>query len=150
MSINKAFDDLEEKEKFTPRHYLGVSQIGSENDRMLWFIFRWSMPIDIEPRVSRLLDLGNLLEDHLVEKMRKIKGAKIYDKTKDGKQFGAKAFGGHVSGHIDGLAKNIPGLNPDETYLLEFKTANDRRFSELKKLGSYCDWSQEYKAQVHV
>ena len=40
MSINKAFDDLEEKEKFTPRHYLGVSQIGSENDRMLWFIFR--------------------------------------------------------------------------------------------------------------
>ena len=66
MSINKAFDDLEEKEKFTPRHYLGVSQIGSENDRMLWFIFRWSMPIDIEPRVSRLLDLGNLLEDHLL------------------------------------------------------------------------------------
>jgi hypothetical protein len=150
MSINKVFDDLEEKEKFTPRHYLGVSQIGSENDRMLWFIFRWSMPIDVEPRVSRLLDLGNLLEDHLVEKMRKIKGAKIYDKTKDGKQFGAKAFGGHVSGHIDGLAKNIPGLNPDETYLLEFKTANDRRFSELKKLGSYCDWSQEYKAQVHL
>ena len=150
MNINQAFDDIEVKEKFKPRYYLGVSQIGSENDRMLWFNFRWCMPVDIGPRVSRLLDLGNVVEDHLIDKMRQIEGAKIYDKTKDGKQFEANALGGHVSGHIDGLAKNLPGLDPKETYLLEFKTANDKRFNELKKLDSYCAWSQEYKAQVHL
>ena len=148
--INQLLDDVELQEERSLRFYLGISQIGNPNRRLLWLRWRWLMPDDWEPRVLRLLDLGNVVEEDLIKKLRKIPGAKIYDVDKNGNQFETKAFGGHVKGHIDGVAKDLPGLKANKPYLLEFKTANENRFNKLEKLGSYCDWSAEYDAQIHL
>ena len=150
MTINHLLDEVETNAERHQRFYLGISGIGNPNQRLLWMRYRWLMPDEWEPRVLRLLDLGNVVEDHLIEKLRKIPGATIYDVRKDGRQFETKAFGGHLKGHIDGVAKNLPGLKPNKPYLLEFKTANDNRFNKLEKLGSYCNWSEEYDAQIHL
>ena len=61
------------------RFYLGISRIGNSNQRLVWMRYRWLMPNDWEPRVLRLLDLGNVVEDDLIKKLRKIPGASIYD-----------------------------------------------------------------------
>ena len=148
--VNDLLDQVEIKEERQRRFYLGISGIGNSNNRLVWMRYRWLMPDDWEPRVLRLLDLGNVVEEDLIKKLRKIPGAKIYDVDKNGKQFKTKAFGGHVRGHIDGVAKDLPGLESDKPHLLEFKTANENRFNKLEKLGSYCDWSEEYDAQIHL
>ena len=148
--VHELLDQVELSEEQHQRFYLGISGIGNSNQRLVWMRYRWLMPNDWEPRVLRLLDLGNVVEDDLIKKLRKIPGASIYDVDKNGKQFETKALGGHVKGHIDGVASNLPGLDQDNPYLLEFKTANDNRFKNLQKLGSYCDWSDEYAAQLHL
>jgi len=148
--INHLLDDVERNQDKHQRFYLGISQIGNPNQRLLWMRWRWLMPDDMEPRVLRLLDLGNVVEDHLIAKLRQIPNAGIFDVDERGRQFETKALGGHVKGHIDGVARNLPGLDKKYPYLLEFKTANDNRFKNLKDLGSYCEWSEEYAAQVHL
>ena len=148
--VHELLDQVELDEEQYQRFYLGISGIGNPNQRLVWMRYRWLMPNDWEPRVLRLLDLGNVVEDDLIKKLRKIPGASIYDVDKNGKQFETKALGGHVKGHIDGVASNLPGLDQDNPYLLEFKTANDNRFKNLNKIGSYCEWSDEYAAQLHL
>ena len=87
MTINHLLDEVETNNKQPRRFYLGISGIGNPNQRLLWMRYRWLMPDEWEPRVLRLLDLGNVVEDHLIEKLRKIPGATIYDVQKDGRQF---------------------------------------------------------------
>ena len=148
--INNLLDDVELNKKRHRRFYLGISQVGNPNQRLLWMRWRWMMPDDMGARVLRLLDLGNVVEDDLIKKLREIPGARIFDVNNNGEQFETSAFGGHLKGHIDGIAKNLPGLDKDNPYLLEFKTANDNRFNKLKDLDSYCAWSEEYAAQIHL
>jgi hypothetical protein len=53
--INHLLDDVELKQKKRQRFYLGISQIGNSNQRLLWMRWRWLMPDDMEARVLRLL-----------------------------------------------------------------------------------------------
>ena len=149
-NIHELLDEVELQEKQHQRFYLGISGIGNPNQRLVWMRYRWLMPNDFEPRVLRLLDLGNVVEDYLIKKLRKIPGVSIYDVDSNGKQFETEALGGHVKGHIDGVGRNFPGMDKKNPYLLEFKTANDNRFKNLQKLNSYCEWSDEYAAQLHL
>ena len=130
--INNLLDDVELNKKRHRRFYLGISQVGNPNQRLLWMRWRWMMPDDMGARVLRLLDLGNVVEDDLIKKLRDIPGARIFDVNDNGEQFETSALGGHLKGHIDGIAKNLPGLDKDNPYLLEFKTANDNRFNKLR------------------
>ena len=141
--INHLLDDVELQQKRHQRFYLGISQIGNPNQRLLWMRWRWLMPEDMPARVLRLLDLGNVVEDDLIKKLRKIPGAQIFDVASNGKQFETETLGGHVKGHIDGVGQNFPGIDTKDPFLLEFKTANDNRFNNLVKLGSYCEWSED-------
>ena len=75
--INHLLDDVELQQKNRQRFYLGMSQIGNPNQRLLWMRYRWLMPDDMPARVLRLLDLGNVVEDDLIKKLRKIPGAQI-------------------------------------------------------------------------
>jgi len=116
--IHELLDQVELQEKQHKRFYLGISGIGNSNQRLVWMRYRWLMPNDWEPRVLRLLDLGNVVEDDLIKKLRKIPGASIYDVDSNGKQFETEALGGHVKGHIDGVGRNFPGMDKENPYLL--------------------------------
>lgn len=85
--INNLLDDVELNKKRHRRFYLGISQVGNPNQRLLWMRWRWMMPDDMGARVLRLLDLGNVVEDDLIKKLREIPGARIFDVNDNGEQF---------------------------------------------------------------
>ena len=146
--INEMIDHVMLEEPASYRPYLGMSQIGNPDERMLWLNFRWCLPPNsFEPRVSRILDLGQHLEYIIVDYLKKTQGFEVFEKDKKGKQYTASLLGDHFSGHIDGVIKGLPAVKSPA--ILEIKTANDKRFNNLTSEGSYERWSMEYEAQVH-
>tara|TARA_R100000700_G_C3157131_1_gene134108 strand:+ start:239 stop:1090 length:852 start_codon:yes stop_codon:yes gene_type:complete len=146
--VNNMIDHVMLSEPEKRRPYLGMSQIGNPDERMLWLNFRWCLePTNFEPRISRILDLGNLLEDQIVDYLKKIEDIEVFEKDKRGNQYTASLLGDHFSGHIDGVVKGMP--EEEQPMILEIKTANEKRFNNLVSEKSYERWSMEYEAQIH-
>lgn len=111
------------------RPYLGASQLGAECTRALWYAFRWVYPGDeLEGRRLRLFDTGHREETRIIEDLRE-GGITVF-----GEQGGFSALGGHLQGHIDGVARGLPEA-PKTPHLLEIKTHNDRSFKDLLTKG---------------
>lgn len=107
------------------RSYMGASSLGEPCDRKLWYSYKQPEVI-IDPRINRIFDMGNMIEDYLV-KLLNDTGHIVYTKDDDNKQFGF--VDGIIAGHIDGvISLNVP-------HLLEFKSYNDSRYKELVKSG---------------
>lgn len=122
-----------------PREYMGASGLGEPCDRKLWYSYR--MPKSVEdPRIQRIFDLGNLIEDYLVRLLRDA-GYTIYTHDEDGKQYGFMDL--PIAGNTDGI------LMLDEPHLAEFKSYNTTRFSALKK-GGVKENDPSYYTQVQV
>jgi hypothetical protein len=109
----------------TPREYLGASSIGAECDRQLWYSFHREKPL-LDPRIYRIFDQGHLMESYCIS-MLKHAGYEVFHDD-GGEQFGFKDE--EVAGHIDAVI-----IIDNEPHLLEIKTANDKRFAEMKKFG---------------
>ena len=109
------------------RSYLGGSRIGVECRRALWYEWRWYKIIEFPGRILRLFETGHREEERIIENLRTV-GVDI-----TGTQDGFSCFGGHVQGHIDGIAQGIPGT--DRSHILECKTMNKRGFNALLKKG---------------
>jgi len=154
MSLASIFDRIDEQlaEKENRfRGHLGFSGIGDDDEYKLWMGFRWCLPASFNGRMLRLFDLGNRIEDQVVENIRNTDVISIASHDKDGNQFRASFFGGHFAGSCDGLLKGIfPPPSEEVILLLEVKSANDKRFKELVKLQSYEEWSETYRWQVHA
>ena len=123
-----------EEAKNPPRPYLGGSIIGGPCDRALWYGFRQVGIKKFDGRMLRLFNRGHREEAQLYKELRGI-GVEVYEVDPDtGEQFEVSAYGGHFSGHTDGLALGLPEA-PKSYALLECKTYNIKSFAELKKLG---------------
>lgn len=107
------------------RTYLGGSVIGKECDRELWYNFHEPVKND-NPRVQRIFDFGHLLESYVIA-LLKHSGFQVYHDDGSG-QYGFTDE--EVGGNVDGIIM----LN-DEPHLLEIKSASDKRFNEMVKLG---------------
>lgn len=117
-----------------PRGYLGASIIGEACERYLWFYFRFSCREDIEGRIYRLFETGDLEEARFVRELRGI-GCEVHDVNPEtGKQFGVTGFCGHFGGHMDGCAVGIPEA-PKTWHVIEFKTHSAQSFTKLEKEG---------------
>jgi hypothetical protein len=112
----------------TNRPYFGISGIGNECPRALWYSFRWTTERAFSPRVQRLLTRGHREEPIIIADLKKI-GIKV-----SGRQKTIIAGEGHIKGHCDGVAENVPDA-PNTPHLLEFKTANDANFKKIVKQG---------------
>jgi len=131
------------------RPYLGLSQIGHNCSRYLWYSFRHCFKPEFPPRIHRLFQSGDLYEYRFVWLLRGI-GCEVFEVDEAGKQLSVEDWGGHVKGNTDGIA-----IFPDEFWiegstphpvLLEFKTASDKKFKELLKVG--CEkWNSSYFGQ---
>jgi len=115
------------------RHYLGGSMVGSHCERKLWYDFRHMTEEDFDGRLYRLFQRGHNEEHTFVEELRGA-GVTVQEVGKDGEQFGFKAVGGHVAGHLDGVGKGLLEA-PETWHLLEFKTHSAKSFKELQKDG---------------
>jgi len=89
-----------------PRPYLGMSQLGGDCWRSLWFYFRWCEYSEFDGRVGRIFQTGHDAEAKMIKDLESI-GVETWD-TLDA-QAGFVAVNGHCQGHGDGMARNVPG-----------------------------------------
>jgi len=129
--------------KNKPRNRLGLSQIGKACHRSLWYAYQGYEAKPIDGKTLRLFELGNIIEDHIVQDLR----ACGYSIAGLQQEVSIEHNGIKLFGHIDGLISEL--IESTQIHLLEIKTANDKSFNELKKKG-YQAWKPEYKAQIHA
>lgn len=114
---------------------IGISTLGEECERKLWYDFRWCGDGEkFDGRMRRLLDTGKREEERIIADLHAI-GCEVHgaDPETD-KQFRVEALGGHVSGYLDAVVKNIPE-DPSQYYTGEFKTHNANNFDKLRAKG---------------
>lgn len=110
-------------EESLPRPYLGLSQIGEKCHRKLQYDHYWAYTSKISARLQRLFQVGHDSEEIMINDLKKIG---IHT---SGEQDEIIATAGHWKGHIDGIGTYGDGYS----FLLEFKTHNDKSFKELTK-----------------
>lgn len=125
------------------RDYIGCSSIGDECERKIFFQFRFPKPVD-NARVSRIFELGNVIEEHVIKILRE-SGFEVFDKDEKGNQY-AVSFP-CLSGHIDGVITGLP--ESKKPHLLEIKSYKDSRFKTLMKEGVRVS-DPKYYAQVNL
>ena len=113
-----------------PKDYPSGSMIGGDCERQVYFAFRHPKKID-DLRVYRIFELGNLLEDHVVEILRK--KFTVHSVGENGSQFSFKDDENKITGSIDGVICGLPESN--KPHLLEIKTYNQKRYDKLLKEG---------------
>lgn len=130
LTIPNLIDEKNSVKKL-PRPYLGMSQLGEECWRKLWYYFRWCEHMSYDGRVGRIFEVGHKAEEKMIRDLESI-GIETWD-TLD-KQEAFIEVNGHCQGHGDGAAKNIPGAEKTD-HLLEFKTSSEKYFKEMVKKG---------------
>lgn len=117
------------------RTYLGMSTLGTECDRALWYGFRWAAPPEqLDGRKVRLFETGHREEARMIDDLRAA-GVDVRDRDPEtGEQWGVVALGGHLRGHLDGRATGIVEA-PVVEHVLEFKTHNEKSFKALVRDG---------------
>lgn len=114
----------------SPRAYLGGSAIGKECARALWYDFRKVRLPEFPGRILRLFQTGHREEDRMIADLKRA-GLEVYGcNPGDGEQFEVSAFGGHFSGHFDGLVRGVPDA-PNQWHLLEAKTSSAKAYRRL-------------------
>jgi hypothetical protein len=119
------------------RKYLGLSTLATDCQRAVFYNFRKIAKPAFDPKMLRLFQRGHR-EEFFFQHMLEGVGLKIYDvDPKTGEQFKVTDFEGHLSGHMDGIARDRKKLfvDDDEPFKVEYKTYNDSRYKTLVKKG---------------
>ena len=138
MNTREALDAVmvaEEKPETSWRPHLGMSQIGHECDRYIWYNFFWYYLATHAARLLRIFRTGNVTEDVILGDLAKIPGVTVESCTPEGGQF--RVSSSEVPafrGSMDAVAYGLPE-HPDEWVVVEIKSSNKSRFNELKKKG---------------
>lgn len=116
------------------RSHMGASIMGGKCGRAIWYSFRWATKGNHTGRILRLFNRGHLEEPRFIACLMCI-GVTVYQTDQNGKQFRISGSGGHYGGSGDGVGINLPGLQPGQYCVLEFKTHGDTSFKALVKEG---------------
>ena len=138
-----------------PRGYLGMSGIGIECSRRLWYGFRWADREQFGCDTLWRFEDGHRSEDVMAERLRMVPGINLRTiDPRTGQQFGFSDIGGHFKGHADGL---ITGLKqaPTALHVWEGKAVNEKKFAKLVQLKAEAGeknalrlWDPIYYAQA--
>ena len=112
------------------RHHLGISIIGEECWRKLWYSFRWVKLEQHEGRMRRLFNRGHKEEANF-KKFLSWTGFEFrgIDPATD-KPYKLSLLNGHYGGEPDDIS--VVGWLDGLPILCEYKTHNDKSFTELK------------------
>ncbi|MFZ1074791.1 MAG: hypothetical protein WAN50_00225 [Minisyncoccia bacterium] len=137
--LQQAMDEQVVRQYSEPfRSHLGMSLIGAECDRMLWYHFRWFRGEAFSARELRLFNDGHNTEPLIRAELRAI-GVEFLDTVDvDGKQITVSLLQGHYGGSCDGVFI-APRFGLYEPTLLEVKTSKTgAEFTNLvkKKMAS--------------
>jgi hypothetical protein len=155
-TLDAALAALEAQNKLErPRPYLGMSAIGEECERRLWYSFRWCMPAGGGFDAKSLLNFadGHRTEDAVAALLQQVPGIEL--RTVDPRtqrQWGFHDLGGHWRGHADGLLRGLLQA-PKAWHVWEHK-ASEKGPAELAKhkavdeKSALAKWSPNYYAQA--
>lgn len=141
--INAAVDAALEAERAAtpPRDYLGGSRLGHPCERALQFEFVGAPKDegrDFTGQTLRIFAIGHQLEDLAIRWLRAA-GLDLYTRKgnrPDGAQFGFKAAGGCIRGHVDGIIADAPAaLGLRIPALWECKTMNAKNWRDTVARG---------------
>lgn len=146
---------VEKSRRQARRPYLGMSSLGRECARQLWYGFRWVQHVVFDAATLKRFADGFAQEDVMAERLRAIEGLTL--ETIDpatNYQFGCADFGGHLKGHADGKLLGLLQA-PKTWHLWEHKSVNEKKFAKLQTLKMSAEkmalqqWDQTYYGQ-HV
>jgi hypothetical protein len=146
-TVAKIYEAYERDADDGNRPHLGASLIGRACERQLWLTFRWADSKKFSGRMLRLFETGQLAEARFVANLRRI-GIEVHDVQPDGSQWRVSALGGHFAGSMDGAGVGFPEA-PKAWHVLEFKTHNEKSFTDLVKKG-VADAKPEHFAQMQT
>lgn len=140
-----------------PRNYLGMSEIGEQCWRMLWYRFRNVLEETLTLKSLLAIEDGYKQEDIMAARLRLVPGIKLETVDPEtGEQFAVKLLGGHFAGHLDG---KIIGIyeSPKTPHIWENKAVNEDKFKKLKNLilsegekQALKLWDETYYAQAVI
>lgn len=143
---------LEARQDTSRRQYLGMSAIGNECERQLWYGFRWTQRPRFDANTLKRFEDGHRSEDIMIARLAATDGLEVHSVGPDGKQFGFKDLGGHFSGHMDGV---ILGLiqAPKTWHVLEGKASEkweglDKAKRKVGEKHALQEWNATYYAQA--
>jgi hypothetical protein len=161
MAALPAFDDpclaaadraLEAAQEKRFRSYLGMSQIGDECPRKLFYSFRQAMRPNFDAKTLKRFADGHASEAVAVARLKAVDGIELHDLDSEGEQFGFKDLGDHFSGHMDGV---ILGLlqAPKTWHVLEIKASAawkdlDKAKAKFGDKSALREWNETYYAQA--
>jgi len=167
--VDKKIEEKKALEK--PRHYLGMSQIGEECWRKLFYSFRNAEKRKQEAWLIKTAHDGYLQEDLMAYRLRmlpnielvtnnsntvnNILGLDIVSRETDRDQIGFKLLLDHFNGHIDGMIKGLVEA-PQTWHVWENKT-NEKKFNNLIKIRAekgekeaLKEWNLTYYLQAQI
>lgn len=120
-----------------PRHdraYLGMSEIGAECERAIWYRWRWAHETKFKGRLLRLFETGNREEARLLDNLKAV-GIEVLElDPTTGQQWSVEAARGHFRGHLDAIATGFLEA-PKADHVVECKTHNEKSFAALARNG---------------
>ena len=134
------------------RQYMGMSQIGDECWRKLFYSFRHAAKRSISASGIRAIEDGFTQEDIMALRLRKIPGVELITHP-NGSQIEFKGHDGHFSGHADGMVRGLEE-SPENWHVWEHKSVNEAKFKTLAKLKEAGEkkaleaWDPVYYAQA--
>ena len=131
--VDRIYDQYERANDEPSRGYLGMSGFGQDCNRALWYGFRWAVDKErFSGRMLRLFQTGHREEARMIDDLKAI-GITIEERDPTtGEQWSLRDATGHIRGHMDGVAVEIPGVGEA---VLEFKTHNETSFKSLVSNG---------------
>lgn len=154
-AVDRALEAREAAQEERP--YLGMSSIGRECERALWYAFRWAWREAFDAQTLRRFEDGHRGEDLMASRLRLVEGIALQtvDPT-TGRQLGHSDHGGHFRGHMDG---RIQGLlqAPRTPHVWEHKCVGEKKFAALQKAvaehgekQALAAWDPVYFAQAQL
>lgn len=149
-----AIKDIIEKSQIEKqRKYLGMSIIGRQCPRNLFYYYRQCAKIIIPIKNLLAIEDGYRQEDLMADRLRLLPGITLITEQ-DGKQIEFSDCDGHFCGHADGMIKGILEA-PETWHVWEHKSVNEDKFNKLVNLrdelgekSALEKWDPEYYAQA--
>lgn len=142
-TIMPKMDDAYRGESSPYRSHLGVSLIGKECARELWYGFRWVSKPKFDARTLRLFNRGHLEEARFLAMLQMI-DCDLWYETEEGGQFRVSYHGGHMGSALDGIVRKVPDLPPELPAYAEFKTSATKAFRQVHDFGAKEEKWQHY------
>ena len=134
-AADEAIEQLSHSEP--SRTYLGMSGLGHECERKLWFDFRWASPSRAPAATIRMWEDGHRTEALVAERLRAVEGLELHTVDPETRQqFAVQAPDNpHVRGHLDGALIGLLQA-PKTWHVWECKTVGTNVWNKLQSLRS--------------